>query len=102
MFRTFPVSIARRRTAALVAALGIGFAMVVAGPAAPARAAGVHPAAAAPAARKVMSVTAHHVAGGAITPFDNPLDITCTLFVNTPTVGGRGFLDSFVIAGSSV
>jgi hypothetical protein len=80
-----PALVTRRRAAALAAALGAGAAMLMASPAVPASAA---PAAPPPAsAGQTVSVTAHPAAGGAIRPFSNPLDITCTFTIDTPVAG---------------
>ncbi len=80
-----PALVTRRRAAALAAALGAGAAMLMASPAGPASAALAAPLPV-PAARTV-SVTAHPTTGGAIRPFSNPLDITCTFTIGTPFAG---------------
>src|SRR5690348_17273079 len=69
---------------ALAAALGAGAAMLMASPAS---AAGLAAPPAAPAAAQTVSVTAHATTRGAISPFSNPLDITCTFTIGAPSVG---------------
>jgi hypothetical protein len=70
--------------AALAAVLGAGAAMLVASPAS---AAGLTAPPAAPAAAQTVSITAHPTTSGAISPFSNPLDITCTFTIDRPSVG---------------
>lgn len=84
--------VTRRPVAALAAALGAGAVMLLASPAVPAAAAGLAAPPAATAAQTV-SVTAHPTTRGAISPFSNPLDITCTFTIDTPSVG-RGVLSA--------
>jgi hypothetical protein len=78
--------VTRRPVAALAAALGAGAAMLLASPAVPASAAGLSASPAAAAAQTV-SVTAHPTTSGAISPFSNPLDITCTFTIDPPSIG---------------
>jgi len=61
--------------------------MLLASPAVPASAAGLAASPAAPAAAQTVSVTAHPTTRGAISPFSNPLDITCTFTIGIPSVG---------------
>jgi hypothetical protein len=70
--------------AALAAAVGAGAAMLVASPAALASTAGL--AASGPTAAQTVSITAHPTTSGPISPFSNPLDITCTFGVDQPSV----------------
>jgi PASTA domain len=97
MYRRITVLAARRRAVALVAALGAATALLVATPLAPAHAAGAaDTTSTAPAAAPTVSFTAHAAAGGTITPFSNPSDITCTLTIYAPTPRGADFAHSDV------
>src|SRR5690242_3848633 len=97
MYRRMTVLVARRLAMALVAAVGAATALLVASPPAPAHAAGAaHPTSTAATAAPTMSFTAHAAAGGAITPFSSPLDITCTLTAFAPTPRGADFVHSDV------
>jgi hypothetical protein len=78
--------VTRRPVAALVAALGAGAAVLMASPAVPASAAGLAASPAAPAAAKTVTITSHPATSGAISPFSNPLDITCTFRIDPPSI----------------
>jgi hypothetical protein len=99
MSRRFAVLATRRRTLALVAAFGATTALLVASPPAPAHAArAAHPTSTAPTAVPTVSFTAHAgagaAAGGTITPFSTPWDITCTLTIFAPIPRGADFVHS--------
>lgn len=78
--------VTRRPVAALAAALGAGAAMLVASPAVPASAADLAASPAASAAAQTVSITSHPTTSGAISPFSNPLDITCTFRIDPPAI----------------
>jgi len=81
---------------ALVAALGAATALLVVSPPAQAQVTGAEqPTSAAPAAPTV-SFTAHAAASRTNAPFNNPLDITCTLTIFAPTPRGADFAHSDV------
>jgi hypothetical protein len=90
----------RRRLTALVAAIGVATTVFVTAPLAPAHAAShVHAPSPAPAGAQTTTIHAKApgATGGKISPFSNPLDITCLLEALVPTAAG-GHADSIVIA----
>jgi hypothetical protein len=89
---------------ALVAAIGVAITMVVTAPLAPAYAASVyHRAPAAPAGTQTMTFHAKAPAAtsGKISPFSNPLDITCDLEAVAPFAAG-GHTDSLANLGDGL
>jgi hypothetical protein len=90
----------RRRLMARVAAIGVAITMIVTAPLAPAYAASVdHKAPTVPAGTQTMTLHAKApgATSGKISPFSNPLDITCDLEAVAPFAAG-GHTDSLVIA----